>query len=223
NTKAKTKQIHIQHNKPIIPFPVHFPTLLLGEGDLSFTASLILDHGCANITATTFDTKEQLLEKYPHASENIKIIEEEGQGLFFGVDATKLGGSVSGKGVRNRGPYRRIVFNFPHTGGVSKDVNRQVRGNQELLAAFFKEVEEGEDTSSSTLVTLFEGEPYTLWNIRDLARHCGLVVKRSFKFKSEAYPLYKHGRTVGVIKNKNGEVSESAWKGEGRPARTYEF
>lgn len=115
------------------------------------------------------------------------------------------------------GPWDMICFNFPHVGGLSTDVNRQVRANQELLVAFFKaclpllsspvESDEGEeswlssDSSDSRddndddagsdsgtgrkrrnvrtvpgqiLVTLFEGEPYTLWNIRDLARHAGM-------------------------------------------------
>jgi len=72
---------------------------------------------------------------------------------------------------------------------------------------------------SSILVTLFEGEPYTLWNIRDLARHAGLCVARSFEFRAEAYPGYRHARTLGNIKG----GGEGAWKGEERSARTYEF
>lgn len=72
---------------------------------------------------------------------------------------------------------------------------------------------------SSILVTLFEGEPYTLWNIRDLARHAGLCVARSFEFRAEAYPGYRHARTLGNIKG----GGEGAWRGEERNARTFEF
>jgi 25S rRNA (uracil2634-N3)-methyltransferase len=71
-------------------------------------------------------------------------------------------------------------------------------------------------------VTLFEGVPYTLWNIRDLGRHSGLEVKESFKFQATAYPGYRHARTLGVVKGKNGEVG-GGWKGEERPARSYVF
>ena len=67
------------------------------------------------------------------------------------------------------------------------------------------------------MVTIFDGEPYDLWNIRDLARHAGLRVGRSFKFQSSAYPGYKHARTLGNIHNGGG------WKGEDRGARTYMF
>ena len=67
------------------------------------------------------------------------------------------------------------------------------------------------------MVTIFEGEPYELWNVRDLARHVGLKVERSFKFQASAYPGYKHARTLGNIKDGGG------WKGEDRGARTYMF
>ena len=72
-------------------------------------------------------------------------------------------------------------------------------------------------SDGSIVVTLFDGEPYALWNIRDLARHAGLKVGRTFQFRSESYPGYKHARTLGDI---NGS---GAWKGENRIARTYVF
>jgi len=74
----------------------------------------------------------------------------------------------------------------------------------------------------SIIVTLFEGEPYTLWNVRDLARHSGLQVERSFRFYASTYPGYHHARTLGVVKSKSGEAGVG-WKGEDRPARSYIF
>lgn len=169
------------------------------------------------------------------------------------------------------GPWDIICFNFPHVGGLSTDVNRQVRSNQELLVAFFKasvpllslpsptaqnnwdddsdsdeEEEEEEDYDSADqnddnpdhkpkekpkprtepgqiLVTLFEGEPYTLWNIRDLARHCGLKVVTSFRFPWASYEGYTHARTLGHIEQKNGGGGRGGWKGEERDARMYVF
>lgn len=69
----------------------------------------------------------------------------------------------------------------------------------------------------SVIVTIFEGEPYDLWNVRDLARHVGLKVGKSFKFQADAYPGYRHCRTLGNIEGGRG------WKGEDRPARMYLF
>lgn len=80
--------------------------------------------------ATCLDTRSVLLEKYPQAEAHIDALlaaaEDKGEvKVLYGVDATKLGG----KEVK-RGGFDRIVFNFPHVGGLTKDVNRQVRYNQ---------------------------------------------------------------------------------------------
>lgn len=92
------------------------------------------------------------------------------------------------------------------------------------------------------LVTLFEQPPYTLWNVRDLARHVGLRPITSSQFQFDAYPGYKHARTLGNIHVKGvpvngeeslpevvGETDESErkragkWRGEERKARLYVF
>ena len=86
---------------------------------------------------------------------------------------------------------------------------------QELLVGFFKSALPLLAPGGSIIITLFEGEPYSLWNVRDLARHVGLTVGRSFKFQASAYPGYKHARTLGNIEGGGG------WKGEDRPAKTY--
>ena len=166
--------------------------------------------------------------------------------ILYHIDATKLS-TAHRKRLRSSGPFNRIVFNFPHVGGLSTDVNRQVRANQQLLVGFFnaakpllsspnrtlkahhydKEASDEETRSKAgqILVTLFEGEPYTLWNVRDLARHCGLQVVESFKFPWAAYPGYQHARTIGDITSgkERGEEGKrkGAWRGEERDARCY--
>lgn len=187
--------------------------------------------------------------------------------VHYGINATKLS-SVHSKLLWTHSPFTKIVFNFPHVGGLSTDVNRQVRANQELLVGFFKaaipflasaerpvqiarshgkdmdqdDSDAGDDeghlsehsfdnretaiiTKGQILVTLFEGEPYTLWNVRDLARHSGLKVVESFRFPWEAYPGYAHARTVGEItrgKDKSAEGKrKGAWRGEERDARCF--
>ena len=87
----------------------------------------------------------------------------------------------------------------------------------ELLVAFFKSALALLSPNGQVVMTVLEGDPYELWNVRDLARHAGLKVHRSFRFEASAYPGYKHARTLGNIDGGGG------WKGENRPARTYLF
>lgn len=202
-----------------------------------------------------------------------------GKGKPFASSSTPKGKKdQEAPGQKTGGPWDVICFNFPHTGGLSTDVNRQVRANQELLVSFFKtcvpllsplpdsqETDDGDDDDDfdyfddentygdsedeggldesddnskhhrqsakprrrtepgQILVTLFEGEPYTLWNIRDLARHAGLRVVTSFRFPWSSYPGYSHARTLGQIESKDGQKGGGGWKGEDREARTYIF
>ncbi|KAF7881147.1 uncharacterized protein EAF02_007038 [Botrytis sinoallii] len=214
----KHKQTH--QTIPVIPFSSRDSILLIGDGDLSFARSLITHHEVKKLTATVFESSLQILqEKYPHVGENIKEIEEGGGIVKYGVDATKMRAWTNAKGGRGDGVMDRIIFNFPHVGGKSTDVNRQVRYNQELLTSFLARAipSLSPTKGSSIIITLFEGEPYTLWNIRDLGRHAGLEVERSFKFQAGAYPGYKHARTMGVVKGGGG------WKGEERSSRSFVF
>lgn len=236
NSDGSSSHQQQRHVEPTIPFSAEDKILLIGDGDLSFAASLVEHHYCADVTATVFEkNQEELLEKYPQAADNIAKVEaEDGCRVQFGVDATKMApftskprrGKASGPEATDddatAGIMDRIIFNFPHVGGKSTDVNRQVRFNQELLVSFFQRAILSLAPGGSIIVTLFEGEPYTLWNIRDLARHSGLQVERSFRFQANAYPGYHHARTLGVVRNRSGEVG-GGWKGEDRAARSYIF
>ena len=50
----------------------------------------------------------------------------------------RKGGDDGGGGGGGGGGWERIIFNFPHVGGLTKDVNRQVRYNQgKVVTRFF--------------------------------------------------------------------------------------
>ena len=127
----KSRQIY--RAAPSVPFQNTDRILLVGEGDFSFSKSLLVEHCCVNLDATSLDTYTNLLAKYPQAEHNIKDLQAGGCTIIHGVDATKVGKTgVSGNGGKKvrKGNYDWVIFNFPHVGGLTKDVNRQVRHNQ---------------------------------------------------------------------------------------------
>ncbi|MCJ1472873.1 hypothetical protein MMC13_001522 [Lambiella insularis] len=188
-------------------------------GNFSFALSLLNHHACTSLTATTFETPSVLLAKHPQAAAHIAALESAAQKVLYSVDATKLGLPLpagGGSSIRKT-RWDRIIFNFPHVGGLTKDVNRQVRANQELLVKFLERAKALLAPRGTVVVSVFEGEPYSLWNLRDLARHVGLKVVRSFRFEARLYEGYTHARTLGNVEGGRG------WKGEEREARTYIF
>lgn len=268
-TKPKSKPIQASQ-KHDIPFGTYDRILLVGEGDFSFTRSLAIEHGCANVTGTSYDSLETVREKYSRFAS----IQEELEGLVppvplhHGIDATKVASyklkpaeeedaededRSEGKG---KGIWDTVAFMFPHTGGLSTDVNRQARANQKLIVDFFSSCLTSSNTSSTPastsnppapaprpplsdstpstkrprhqplpflrpggkiIVSLFEGEQYDRWCIRNLARHVGLKVRESYGFDWDQYPGYRHVRTLGEIEGGGG------WKGEEREARLFVF
>ncbi|KAF1915591.1 hypothetical protein BDU57DRAFT_557698 [Ampelomyces quisqualis] len=210
------------------PFGPYEHILLVGEGDFSFAHSLAVHHGCANLTATSHDTRAAAHDKYPTFAATHAALTSltPPVPLHHAIDATKLSTYKHLRCARDDAHtgWDTVVFQFPHTGGLSTHVNRQVRANQALLVAFFTSCLEAGARHGPFLrmggrivVTLFEGEPYSLWNVRDLARHVGLRVVESWRFDFAAFEGYRHVRTLGAIDGGGG------WKGEDREARTYVF
>lgn len=124
----------VQALAPIVPFSPTDRILLVGEGDFSFSHSLLTAHGCSSLVATSYDKHSVVRGKYPQSAAYVKALEDEDNcKVFYGIDAMKLGKSGTtdggGKDVK-KGGFDKVVFNFPHVGGLTKDVNRQVRHNQ---------------------------------------------------------------------------------------------
>ncbi|KAK9314058.1 hypothetical protein V1522DRAFT_386434 [Lipomyces starkeyi] len=131
--------------------------------------------------------------------------------VLFKVDATAL---TKTKYLRKR-KFDCCVFNFPHTGSGITDQDRNILKNQELLDGFFKSVTSILKPSGTVVVTLFDGLPYSLWNLKELAKNSGFETVRSGKFVWEHYEGYKHRKTSGM-----GDTTK---KSQERDARTYIF
>src|ERR1700750_972771 len=140
STSSSNKKIPQQSQKSTtIPIDPLDKVLLVGEGDFSFAASLVDDHGCSQVLATTNDSEETCLAKYPNTAashqslirtayddsfEDFQKALPDGP-ILFNIDATNLQKS---KEVKRAAAYDWGIFNFPHVGGLSTDIKSQGRG-----------------------------------------------------------------------------------------------
>ena len=120
----------------LLPLQPGSRLLVLGDGDLSFSAALARhDRNSsaggprAHITATSLDNEEQLLQKYQGAEANLdELRADPGVTVLHGVDATQL------RRFTDEFCFDKIVWNFPYP------TERVIHGSAEgqlLMAGFF--------------------------------------------------------------------------------------
>ncbi|XP_019183156.1 PREDICTED: heavy metal-associated isoprenylated plant protein 41-like isoform X2 [Ipomoea nil] len=74
--------------------------LLVGEGDFSFSASLVAAFGSAsNLTATSLNSRKVLRKDYEKAVYNIEELKGKGGKVMYGVDATTMASHPIFKGL----------------------------------------------------------------------------------------------------------------------------
>ncbi|KAL3163353.1 hypothetical protein ABBQ32_009742 [Trebouxia sp. C0010 RCD-2024] len=207
--------------------------LCIGDGNFSFARALVrkLEGQGQLLTATAYDTKETVWEKYEEGLDPVSEIVEELQGcdaaVYFAVDATQIVKTL--KGAKNRqgaqhlpDAFDRIIFNFPHIGLGIKDQDVNVRKNQQMLSSFFFSACEVLCPDGEIHVTLKDGRPYSLWNVVSLAHHATqgmLILKTTCAFHPADYPGYGHRRTLGF---KEGESKQNNEEIQGAN-KTYVF
>jgi 25S rRNA (uracil2634-N3)-methyltransferase len=210
----------------LIPDILSPPTLLLvGEGNFSFALSLcrLLQRG-DTILATSLDTESVVLEKYPDSKEILEEIKEWGATVEFDIDACKLSSYRTitkhkfevyrGEPIpTKKSQFDAIIFMFPHVGAGIKDQARNVLANQNMISSFFASATSFLAPKGRIVVTTKEGMPYTLWEIKSLAKQHGLKCMLSLKFRPQEFPDYTHRRTLGfkegVSSDGNQEVQNS--------------
>jgi hypothetical protein len=93
--------------------------LVLGDGDFSFSKAIALQNvvqgGRACITATSLDSRADLLTKYSEAEDNLRALERTPHvRVYHRVDATNLEGTLCPQLEQQKPAYDAIVWNFPY-------------------------------------------------------------------------------------------------------------
>ena len=159
--------------------------LTVGDGSFSFSASLRarLDRmeGAFHLTATSFDSRASVLDKYPESRTLIpRLAKHSAVEVMHNVDATGLEASD----VVRLGPFDLIIWNFPHSG--TEDYRRHCA----LVAHFFASCTSILRRRGQVQVALANEQP-SLWRVEELARRAGLIVVEARPFEPEAeFPGY---------------------------------
>jgi 25S rRNA (uracil2634-N3)-methyltransferase len=171
-------------------------TLLLGEGDFSFTRALVraLGHG-RGIVSTSYDSASQVVSKYPGqtsqgvrpATAHISEATRSGVIVEHGVDATRIRATLSDKG-----PFNTIVFNFPYVPEATRGGTTNTVG---MLDSFFANA--GQVLAPGGRIYLTLASDHYVRRLRPVDRAAGWRLVEEQRFDAGQFPGYRHQRTVG--------------------------
>ncbi|KAB1204486.1 hypothetical protein CJ030_MR4G018809 [Morella rubra] len=193
--KNKNKKHEQRKEKWVKNYSSNHQTLLVREGDLSFSLSLARSFGSAsNILAYSLDSYDVLIKKYKEAKSNLQNLEKMGAYLLHGVNATRMKFHTD---LRMR-KFDRIVFNFPHAGFYGKEDNALlIKMHKDLVNGFFRHASCMLRANGEIHVNHKTTAPFCDWNIQELASHNSLALVECVDFKKDDYPGYKNKRGDG--------------------------
>ncbi|KAJ3180324.1 hypothetical protein HK101_009956, partial [Irineochytrium annulatum] len=179
NPSLRTTRHHLPHHR----------ILLVGEADFSFAealaASLLPSSSATSsprdgmILATTLDSHDECSRKYPSAPRRCTALRRRGVEILHGVDCTVM---AQDKRVVARAPLDRVVFNFPHVGGATRE---DVAANRVMLSGFFASCRRLLAEDGQAHVALRRTSFYDGFGVEELAKEAGMKVKEKGKFEVE--------------------------------------
>ncbi|KAG3111880.1 hypothetical protein PI124_g8276 [Phytophthora idaei] len=155
--------------------------LTVGDGNFSYSLALAKQHNrqdndtILQLTATSYDSYDELVAKYPECKRICAQLKELGASVLHRVDATNIRESLVAAGAEQL-KFDAVVFNHPHCG------EENVHRHQSLLSHFYASalgVLQGneEDEESGILLTLAEGQPER-WQAVERGLKAGLRLHR---------------------------------------------
>ena len=194
---------HLNHEWRQSPYNAHHRTLILGDGNFSFSASLAVAFQrqgilACNLTCTSLDSLAELRRKYgaEPMERVLHLLQRLGARCCHGVDCRQWLDPVmpraydSPSGVQ----FDRIVMNFPHARSEKEPDERQE--HQTLLKHFFVVCSSALMSDGEVHLSLV-GKQSVRWRMVEAARAAGFQLYSSHPFKKELYPQYQNVSELG--------------------------
>ncbi|KDO30064.1 hypothetical protein SPRG_05255 [Saprolegnia parasitica CBS 223.65] len=167
--------------------------LTVGDGNFSFSLAMTkyLASG-AQLTATSHESKDTVLETYPDSAEILRSLDEAGARVLHEVDATNAAA------LEALGTFDRIMWNFPcvRMENGADGQNNEMEENKALLKGFFSVVLGSLAPGGEVHVTHKTKPPFGQWGILEIAAACGLSHLGSVVFDRCLYPGYSNKKVL---------------------------
>jgi hypothetical protein len=161
-------------------------TLLVGEGNLSFTISLVKKlQLLPNLIASTYEGYSELSE---YAEFNAKLLKQAGIKVMHGVDGTELHKHFYSSS------FDTVIFQFPHSG--SRESINGINANYALVKKFIISASHILKRDGVVLITIVDSDFYNkMFRFDELAEELRISQPTQYKFNPKDYPEYEHTMT----------------------------
>lgn len=177
--------------------------LLLGEGNFSFTSSLVEKlqplHK-TKIVATSYDSLEELYSKYPDSIRSIlkKLSNHEQVHVMHGIDASVC---LKDQLLDVDGSFDHIIFNFPHLGTEDCVLHMSMIGH------IMHSVKSVLKNQNAMFHLSLSQQQYERWNVEKMSSLNNYVLHQQIPLQLSNWPLYemKRHHTGKSFKNRIDE------------------
>jgi len=171
--KAKQQEQEQQrHSDDALGYKRGMTVLTVGDGD--FTFSLALARLGCHVTATSYETKETVLQCYHSAKINGTLMELEsalGCTVLFSIDATRLRDTLPVS--KQNYKYQRIVWNFPclAVANGQDGQNKEMEHNKNLIRLFISNARQflAAGNGGQIHINHKTKPPFNQWKIQEVA------------------------------------------------------